>query len=771
MQTKLWYRRPAETWTEALPVGNGRLGAMVFGGVENERIQFNEGTLWTGQPTDYVHPGAVEVLPQIRELLFAGRQAEAETLAMERFMSRPLGQFSYQPCGDLGITMPMGLATRDYARELDLDTAVATTRWRVDRTVYTRRVFASHPHGALIVRIEADGVGTVDAEISLTSPHARQSTIADGMELHLSGQANDYDWGGMDDRNSDKPASVLRFASTVRVRTDGGTVSVTGDKLAIAGARSATLVLVAATSFVSYADTSADPAARCAEAMAQAGDVPYADLLADHMADHRFLFRRVMLDLGTGECSLRPTDERIASFAEDRDPALVSLFYQFGRYLLIACSRPGSQPATLQGVWNAELRAPWDSKYTCNINTQMNYWPAETTALGECAEPLFAALRELAVTGAKIAREHYGAKGWVVHHNFDLWRGAAPINHSNHGLWPTGGAWLSQHLWWHYEFTGDRVFLTDVYPLLRSACEFFLDTLVEDPRDPARHLISGPSNSPEQGGLVMGPTMDHQIIRSLFGWTAEAAKILKQDAEFAQNLRETAARIAPNRIGQHGQLQEWLEDVDNPTNEHRHVSHLWGLHPGDEIGPIQTPELADGCRTTLAHRGDGGTGWSRAWKINFWARLLDGDHSFELLKNLLVPAGTSHLGGHSGGVYANLFDAHPPFQIDGNFGATSGITEMLLQSQRREGSAYVLHLLPALPVALNTGSVTGLRARGGFAVDIQWRDGELVVARITASAGRPLVVQYGEAKLRLELDRGEHYEVTASSFRPLRITK
>lgn len=771
MQTKLWYRRPAETWTEALPVGNGRLGAMVFGGIENERIQFNEDTLWTGQPTDYVHPGAVEVLPQIRDLLFAGRQAEAEALAMERFMSRPLGQFSYQPCGDLGIAMPMSLAPRDYARELDLDTAVATTRWRVDHTVYTRRVFASHPHGALVVRIEADGAGTVDAEISLTSPHTRQSTIADGVELWLSGQANDYDWGGKDDRNSDKPASVLRFAATVRVRTDGGMVSVMGDKLAIAGARSATLVLVAATSFVSYADTSADPAARCAEAMAQVGEVPFADLLADHMTDHRFLFRRVMLDLGICECSLRPTDERIASFAEDRDPALVSLFYQFGRYLLIACSRPGSQPATLQGVWNGELRPPWDSKYTCNINTQMNYWPAETTALGDCAEPLFAALRELAVTGAKIAREHYGAKGWVVHHNFDLWRGAAPINHSNHGLWPVGGAWLCQHLWWHYEFTGDRAFLADAYPLLRSACEFFLDTLVEDSRDPERHLISGPSNSPEQGGLVMGPTMDHQIVRSLFGWTAEAAKVLKQDTEFAQTLRETAARIAPNRIGQHGQLQEWLEDVDNPTNEHRHVSHLWGLHPGDEIGPIQTPELADGCRTTLAHRGDGGTGWSRAWKINFWARLLDGDHSFELLKNLLVPAGTSHLGGHSGGVYANLFDAHPPFQIDGNFGATSGITEMLLQSQRRDGSAYVLHLLPALPAALATGSVTGLRARGGFAVDIQWRDRELVVARITASVSRPLVVQYGDAKLRLELDRGEHYEVVASSFRPLRITK
>lgn len=765
MNLNLWYSRPAEQWTEALPLGNGHLGAMVFGGAEYERIQFNEDTLWTGRPTDYAHPGAAAVLPELRNLLFAGRQAEAEALAMERFMSRPLGQFSFQPCGDLHLRMAANGPVEDYVRELDLADAVATTRWRIGETVFTRRAFASHPHRALVVQLEADGPDPIEAEISLDTPHARWAVAAQDSELHLSGQANDYDWAGKDDRVSDKPPSILRFAARLRVRTEGGSLAATGDRLVISGAKRMTLVLVAATSFVNYADTGADPERRCVEALAKAGNLPFADLLAAHLEDYRNLFLRNMLELDESAISLRPTDERIASFARDRDPALVALFFQYGRYLLIACSRPGSQPANLQGVWNAELRAPWDSKYTCNINTQMNYWPAEATGLGDCVEPLVAALRELAVTGAKVAREHYGARGWVVHHNFDLWRGAAPINNANHGIWPTGGAWLCQHLWWHYEYTGDRVFLAETaYPLLRGACEFFLDTLVEDPRDPERHLISGPSNSPEQGGLVMGPTMDHQIIRALFAWTAEAAAILGREPDFAQTLRDTRDRIAPNRIGQHGQLQEWLEDVDSPTNEHRHVSHLWGLHPGDEIDPLSTPELADACRTSLAHRGDGGTGWSRAWKINFWARLLDGDHAFELLRNLLVPAGTSHLGSHSGGVYANLFDAHPPFQIDGNFGAASGIADMLLQSQRRDGDAYVLHLLPALPANLPNGTAKGFRARGGFAVDLHWTDGKLVAARISSRLGNPLVLQYGEARRTLELPAGGEREFSADLF-------
>ena len=770
MFERLWYDRPAERWTEALPVGNGRLGAMVFGGVGQERIQFNEDTLWSGCPTDYLHEGASEVLPRIRELLLAGRQQEAEALAMERFMSVPLGQFSYLPCGDMRIEMPGAAAPTDYRRELDLDTAVATTSWRDDDTLFTRRVFASHPHQAIVVRIEADGPKRISAEIALGSPHGRTTVAGDeaGCELRLSGQADDYAWRGRGDRVSDKPPSCLRFAARLRAVAEDGRARLVGDRIMVENARAVTLTLVAATSFVSCQETGADPEVRCAEAMAQAAEAPFPELLSDHVADHQALYRRASLDLGESDLTPRPTNARIASFAEDRDPALVALFYQFGRYLLIACSRPGSQPANLQGIWNEELAPPWDSKYTCNINTQMNYWPAEPAALGECAEPLFQALRELAVTGAEVAREHYGARGWVVHHNFDLWRGAAPINHANHGIWPTGGAWLCQHLWWHYQFTGDAKFLAETaYPLMRSACEFFLDTLVEDPRDPERHLISGPSNSPEQGGLVMGPTMDHQIVRSLLGATIEAATLLGIDEPFVERLNETAERIAPNRIGRHGQLQEWLEDVDNPTNEHRHVSHLWGLHPGREIDPVATPDLAEACRVTLAHRGDGGTGWSRAWKINFWARLFDGDHAFELLRNLLVPAGTSHLGGHDGGVYANLFDAHPPFQIDGNFGATSGIGEMLLQSQRRRKGRHILHLLPALPSALPHGTATGLRARGAFHVDLDWSEGRLASVRVLSLRGERAWVQYGEAILPLVLPAGGERTFTGTDFLPV----
>jgi alpha-L-fucosidase 2 len=461
-------------------------------------------------------------------------------------------------------------------------------------------------------------------------------------------------------------------------------------------------------------------------------------LRADHVADHQHLFRRVRLDLGATESASLTTDRRLKSVSQKDDPALASLFFQYGRYLMIASSRPGGQPANLQGLWNESLNPPWDSKWTVNINTEMNYWPVEVANLSECASPLFDLIADVAETGKIVAKEHYGARGWVLHHNTDLWRGAAPINGADHGIWVTGGAWLCHHLWDHYLYSGDRAFLANrAYPLMKEAALFFVDFLVEDPK--TGWLISGPSNSPEQGGLVMGPTMDHQIIRDLFQNTIQAAELLKCDTELVAQLREKLPRIAPNQIGKHSQLQEWLEDKDDPKNEHRHVSHLWGLYPGWEITPDGTPELFRAARQSLIFRGDGGTGWSKAWKINLWARLLDGDHAHKMLVEALA-----------GNTLPNLFDTHPPFQIDGNFGATSGIAEMLLQSQNG-----LIRLLPALPGAWPTGSVTGLRARGGYVVDLAWEDSKLSRAVIHSEFGNPCRVSFGEGLEELRIPAGQ----------------
>jgi alpha-L-fucosidase 2 len=540
------------------------------------------------------------------------------------------------------------------------------------------------------------------------------------------------------------------------VAATDGEVTPSSGTLDVRNATTATLVLTAATNVFDYKNLTADAAARSEKDISQAASEEYKNLERDHVADHQELFSRVSLDLGTAGDGDLPTDERILRYADDDDPALAALFFQYGRYLVIACSRPGSQPANLQGKWNDQLRPSWDSKYTVNINTEMNYWITEVGNLAECGEPLFAALEEIAESGRETAREHYGADGWVLHHNFDLWRGTAPINNSNHGIWPTGGAWLCQHLWWHYLYSGDERFLRDrAYPLMKGAAEFFADTLVEDPGSDERWLISGPSNSPEQGGLVMGPTMDHQIIRELFANTIEAAEILEVDKDLREELSKLRERIAPNKIGKHGQLQEWLEDIDDPTNEHRHVSHLWGLHPGQEISP-DTPELFKAAQKSLGFRGDEGTGWSRAWKINFWARLRDGDHAHKVLGGLLTLVRSSKQEMQGGGVYPNLFDAHPPFQIDGNFGGAAGIAEMLLQSHRRDKDGHPLvELLPALPSAWKDGSVSGLRARGGLEVDFKWAGGKLTEARVKSKLPQQFTVSTGGASIALQMKPGE----------------
>lgn len=751
-ETRLWYDTPAASWSEALPLGNGFVGAMDFGGVPSGRIQFNESTFWIGEPHDYSHPGAAEVLPELRRLLFAGKQQEAEKLAMDRFMSVPLGQMAYQSCGDLEIDYDGHQAFTDYRRDLDLNTATTTTSWKVGGTRFTRRALASYPDRLIAIRLECDKPGALSFTAGLASKQAEVKVSADGADgLVLSGRARDVNPG-----HPGPMASRVRFEARLKLRLDGGTLKADGTHLRVEGANAATLLLAVATNFRDFRNLDADPAARNAAVLQAVEAKSYEAIRDAHVADHQALFHRVSIDLG-GPPVDSPTDRRILESQGRNDPGLAELVYQYGRYLLIACSRPGGQPATLQGIWNDSPNPPWDSKYTVNINTEMNYWPAETTNLSECTAPLFDALEQVAISGRRTAEVHYGAPGWVLHHNFDLWRGSAPINGADHGIWPTGGAWLCQHLWWHYQFTGDQDFLAKrAYPLMKGACEFFLAYLVEDPVNGKGWLVSGPSNSPERGGLVMGPAMDHQIIRYLFDSTARASEILGVDPDFRAKLIETRARIAPDQIGEAGALKEWLYK-DEPFTDHRHTSHLWALHPGEAITP-DTPVLFAGARKALELRGDGGTGWSMAWKVNFWARLRDGDHALKILGNLLHLTGSRLNDYKGGGVYPNLFDAHPPFQIDGNFGATSGITELLLQShQKTPEGLTVVELLPALPSAWPSGEVTGLRTRGGLEVtQLRWKDGKLATATVRSLNGTKCQIRAAGRSTGLELKAGQY---------------
>jgi len=736
--SRLWYQQPAEKWTEALPIGNGRMGAMVFGGVFDERIQFNEDTLWKGSPHDYVRAGAGDQLAEIRRLLAAGLTKEASALAKSNFLSDPVRQKAYQPFGDLRLHFAGQGEVTGYRRELDLNTAIATTTFQIGSVKYKREVFASYPDRAIVMRITADQPGSVSFALKMDSPHKDSKTVAIAKDL--------LSLTGLVETNG------LKFESRVKIITQGGTTSENGNALTVDRADSATVILVAATSFKNFADISADPARHCIKDLKAAAKKDFPALLAAHLADYQKIFQRVSLDLGRTAAADSPTDVRLKNVRTagiETDPALAALHFQYGRYLLIASSRTGGQPANLQGVWNEELNPPWESKWTLNINCEMNYWPAELCNLSECTAPLFDMIDDLAVSGARTAKKQYGARGWVAHHNTDLWRGTAPINNID-GIWPTGGAWLCYHLWEHYLFTGDKKFLAHAYPVMKSASQFFMDTLVKDPQ--TGWLVTSPSFSPEQGGLCIGPAMDSQIIRALMDATLASANILKTDKKFAAQLAAVRQQVASDQIGKHGQLQEWLEDVDVPNNNHRHMSPLFALYPGAEITPQQT-NLFAAAKVLLQWRGDGSTGWSYAWRMPLWARAGDGDFALRQFSGLLQKR-----------TLPNLFDLCGPFQIDGNFGACAGVAEMLIQSQQTvadHASTRIIELLPALPKAWPDGSVTGLCARDGFEVDITWHDNKLTRAVIRSRLGKPCIVRCAGKELPLSARAGAQVELNA----------
>lgn len=915
---KLWYHQPAQKWTEALPIGNGRLGAMIYGNPLNEHIQFNEETLWSGGPHDYQRNGAVKHLQPIRQLLQEGKQAEAEVLAEKEFMgvkypeqtaydaqkaawlkkvkadaryaaaeyndagwkemqvpnnngwesmgldgldgavwlrtsfevpeewagkniyidlgrvrdadvtyvngqrigsadtmtinrhylipaavlkkgrnvvavqalnfydkggfsgarggqkafviypegstaenSKPIPttwkyfiqddnppifpryQADYQPFGDVWLRQThQSTQVTDYRRELDITNAISTVSYKQSGVTFSREYLASAPQQAIVMHLTANKPGNISLEALLKTPHKLSSTKKiDDHTLAVSLQVKN---------------GVLKGMSYLHVKSVKGNVIVTDSSIILKNADEATFYLVAGTSYKSYKDVSGDPEAICQQALQKIKGKTYAAIKAEHIKEYKKYFNTFSVNFGSTANAALPTDQRIDQFSAIKDPALLALYMQYARYLLISSSRPGTQPANLQGIWNDLLTPPWGSKYTTNINLEMNYWPAELLNLSACADPLFRLIKEAAEVGQRTAAAHYGAPGWVLHHNTDLWRGTAPINASNHGIWVTGAAWLCLHLWEHYQFTQDKQFLQQTYPIMKSAADFFTQFLVKDPK--TGWLISTPSNSPEQGGLVAGPTMDHQIIRELFKNTGKAAQILQTDAALQKIWKEKYSQLAPNQVGKYRQLQEWLEDKDDTASRHRHVSHLWGVFPGTDITWDSTANIMKAARQSLLYRGDGGTGWSLAWKVNLWARFKDGDHTLQMAERLLAPADGNT--GEGGGVYRNLFDAHPPFQIDGNFGGAAGMAEMLVQSH-----AGYIELLPALPSALPNGTIKGLCARGGFEINMQWKDGQLVQAGILSKAGGTCVVKYKGKTVTLNTQKGKRYNIQSPLFR------
>lgn len=765
---RLWYDKPATHWLEALPLGNSKMGAMVFGGTEVEEIQLNEETFWSGSPHNNNSTTSIYHLNEVRDLIFDGKEKQAEDIINREFIKGPHGQ-KYLTLGSLKLNFGHK-DVQGYERELDITRAVSTTSYIYNNVKYTRTVFASLADGVVVVNIKASKKGalnfTLGHDIQLKNKVVASVANGSSNKGIISSSIEGVEHEGIQ--------SALTAKCNTQVFCDGK-VTQADDKLNIANATEATLYIAAATNYVNYHDVTGDATAKVNAAIKAATKMNAAQLMKRHTAKYQSQYNRVKLTLPSDPANKALTTvERLDKFYGSKDYGMVALLFNYGRYLLISSSQEGGQPANLQGVWNSSLNAPWDSKYTININAEMNYWPAEVCNISETTEPLFSMIKDLSVTGAETAKVMYGCRGWVAHHNTDLWRIAGPLDAAAWGMFPNGGAWLTTHIWEHYLYTLDKSFLKEYYPILKGAAQFYLDYMVEKDGE----LLVVPSTSPEHGGrgkastITAGCTMDNQIARDALTQALKAAMVLDEDADFQTKLTQAIAKLPKMKVGQYGQLQEWREDMDDPKDQHRHISHLYGLYPSNQINAFSTPDLWKASGVTLNQRGDEATGWSLGWKTNFWARMLDGDHAFTILSNMLrlLPEDRQARNYPHGRTYPNLFDAHPPFQIDGNFGATAGIAEMLMQSELETGKGDsnmpTLFLLPALPKVWGNGSISGLKARGGYEVSINWQNGELASATIIPSQTNTITLRtktpIKEGKLIKKYDEIGVYEYSVS---------